>query len=314
MRGLGLFLGMKRRRGIALAVPANTAAPVASGTGHVGDALTTTDGTWTGTAPITYTYQWQKGGVNIGGATANTYVVQAGDVGSNIWCVVTATNTAGSVSANSNAIPAVATPIVYYLDAFTRTATLNGSNPAPNNTGANAWDDGYAYGYLTDGSKCKPPLGVYGYNCVSLPVNGSTGVPLDGTKDFTLECDVTDAGDSNDFLGIAVSSVSGRPGNLFDTPVATITAHGGAFYTWTYNGGPTNYVFTAPPAAAHVAIVFSAAGGTIDYQWNGVSYHQQTGVTAGVIAAAKHISLGTHGIGSGTAPVPTFDNFKLTVG
>ena len=94
-----------------LVVPANTVAPVASGTVTVGQTLSVTDGTWTGSPlPLTYTYQWQRdnlgGGVyaNIGGATANTYLLDVADVGCNVRAVVTGTNSAGATSANSNAL------------------------------------------------------------------------------------------------------------------------------------------------------------------------------------------------------------------
>lgn len=92
-------------------LPVNTAAPVVSGTATFGSTLTTTDGTWTGAPAPTFTYQWQRGTTNISGATSSTYVVQLGDVGSTIRCVVTATNPLGAVSANSNStgtVPAVA--------------------------------------------------------------------------------------------------------------------------------------------------------------------------------------------------------------
>lgn len=85
------------------AAPANTVAPVASGTGTVGQVLSVTDGTWTN-SPSSYAYQWRRGGVSIAGANSSTYTLVAGDSGTNVDCRVTATNSGGSVGANSNAI------------------------------------------------------------------------------------------------------------------------------------------------------------------------------------------------------------------
>ena len=89
-----------------VSLPVNTVAPVISGSTTLGSVLTTTDGTWTGTAPITFSYQWKRGGVSIGGATASTYTLVAADSSANIICEVTGTNAAGSVAANSNTITA----------------------------------------------------------------------------------------------------------------------------------------------------------------------------------------------------------------
>lgn len=88
--------------------PVNTVAPSVSGTAQVGQTLSSTTGTWTGTpASFTYAYQWQRSGSNISGANSSTYVVQSADVGSTLRCVVTATNSAGSTSANSNSTASV---------------------------------------------------------------------------------------------------------------------------------------------------------------------------------------------------------------
>jgi hypothetical protein len=89
--------------------PANTLAPVVSGTPSVGQALSCADGSWTGIETLTYADTWLRDGATIAGATAATYVVQAGDQGHTLACVVTATNKIASVSATSNtlAVPAV---------------------------------------------------------------------------------------------------------------------------------------------------------------------------------------------------------------
>ncbi|ASD50414.1 hypothetical protein FDI24_gp133 [Acidovorax phage ACP17] len=88
--------------------PKNTVRPTISGTATVGQTLTAANGTWTGTPAPTYTRQWKRAGVNISGATATTYVLQAADQGQVITVTVTATNSAGTASATSAGTAAVA--------------------------------------------------------------------------------------------------------------------------------------------------------------------------------------------------------------
>ena len=83
------------------AAPANTAVPVITGTTALGDTLTATAGTWTGTPAPTFAYQWTRNGTNIAGATATTYVITAADQGTNIAVKVTGTNSAGNATATS---------------------------------------------------------------------------------------------------------------------------------------------------------------------------------------------------------------------
>lgn len=99
-----------RRRGGAPtpAAPINTSLPVISGSPTVGSTLSASIGSWTGYPAPTYARQWRRGGVNIGGATGATYVVQAADYLANIDCVVTATNTQGSAGATAAAAAIVA--------------------------------------------------------------------------------------------------------------------------------------------------------------------------------------------------------------
>lgn len=81
--------------------------PILTGLMIVGQTLSVTTGLWLHTVGITYAYQWQRtdanGGnaVDIGGATSSTYVVALLDL--RVQCLVTATNSAGSASATSNA-------------------------------------------------------------------------------------------------------------------------------------------------------------------------------------------------------------------
>lgn len=84
--------------------PVNTVAPAVTGTGTVGQTLTTTNGTWTGSPTITFARQWRRNTTDIGGATGTTYVLQAGDSGQTVTCRVTATNPSGSTAATSNGV------------------------------------------------------------------------------------------------------------------------------------------------------------------------------------------------------------------
>jgi hypothetical protein len=84
--------------------PVNTVAPAITGIAEEGETVLCSTGTWTGTLPITYTYQWYRGIVAIPGETSDSYIIINADVFENIGCIVTATNIIGSTSANSNTI------------------------------------------------------------------------------------------------------------------------------------------------------------------------------------------------------------------
>src|SRR5207248_675430 len=88
--------------------PVNTSPPTISGIAVQGSTLTASPGTWSGTAPTTYAYQWRgcdSAGANcsdVAGATATTYLLGSADVGHTMRVVETATNSRGSVVASSN--------------------------------------------------------------------------------------------------------------------------------------------------------------------------------------------------------------------
>ena len=92
----------------ATSVPSNTSRPTISGTAQEGQTLTASHGTWSGTQPISFIYQWQRcdktGGncYDAGGTTTQkTYVVQSADVGNTLRVRVTATNKDGTARAQS---------------------------------------------------------------------------------------------------------------------------------------------------------------------------------------------------------------------
>jgi hypothetical protein len=94
--------------GPVLGAPLNLVTPVLSGTEAVGEELSVTDGTWQGQATITFAYQWRRNGSNISGATSSTYTLVTADYDAVIDCVVTATNSLDSASADSNDTGAIA--------------------------------------------------------------------------------------------------------------------------------------------------------------------------------------------------------------
>jgi hypothetical protein len=97
-----------------VAAPTSTALPTISGSSIVGQSLSASTGTWSG-SPTSYAYQWRRcdsagaSCANISGGTGTSYVLQSADGGSTLRVVVTATNTGGSASATSTQTSAVAT-------------------------------------------------------------------------------------------------------------------------------------------------------------------------------------------------------------
>jgi Carboxypeptidase regulatory-like domain/Divergent InlB B-repeat domain len=83
------------------ATPKNTAKPQLSGVGRVGEVLSCSQGTWTG-SPSLYEYFWFRNNAEIEGAEASTYTVAPADAGKTIRCGVVAENAAGGTFAESS--------------------------------------------------------------------------------------------------------------------------------------------------------------------------------------------------------------------
>jgi len=81
--------------------PAFTSAPTIAGTETVGEVLTATTGTVTGSPAPNKTWQWYRDGIAIAGATATTYTLVVGDATHAITVEETATNSAGVARAIS---------------------------------------------------------------------------------------------------------------------------------------------------------------------------------------------------------------------
>jgi len=158
--------------------PSNTAPPTISGKAQVGELLKADNGTWTGTAPITFTYQWRicdnNGGAchDIAGATGNEYTIKAADQGNAIRVEVTGKNADGTDSATSvptGLIAAAGTPA---------------PNPAPSGNGCPKLAAGANAVAVTDVSS---PARLQIDQIQSNP-----GTITLGTKTFTVRFHVSD--------------------------------------------------------------------------------------------------------------------------
>ncbi|MCI5049404.1 MAG: cadherin repeat domain-containing protein [Rickettsiales bacterium] len=139
---------------IAESVPSNTAIPVISGTAQVGETLSVTDGTWSSISTPTYSYQWQRAGSDISGATSSSYTLVSADYNNTITCEVTATNTAGAAMAESAATGTVAenVPINTALPVISGSPVVGQTLNVTTGTWDSISTPGYSYQWQADGS------------------------------------------------------------------------------------------------------------------------------------------------------------------
>lgn len=153
---------------VVIGTPLNTALPVVSGIDTTGSKLTTTNGTWLGSTPITYTYVWKRCDTNgnncsaISGATANNYTLTSSDSAHDVRSAVTATNTAGSSTATSAATSSVASgaPVNTVAPAVSGSTVVGQNLAVTNGTWTGITPINYTYQWL----RCD----ANGNNCASI--------------------------------------------------------------------------------------------------------------------------------------------------
>jgi len=137
--------------------PSNTTRPSVTGSPVVGKILTAHVGSWTGTAPISYEFQWARcsaTGTSCASideaAQSQQYVVTNDDLGHKLKVTVTATNSAGTTSRDSGAtatIRAAATnaPVATTRPAISGTPVEGNTLTASNGSWNGATPLTYAY-------------------------------------------------------------------------------------------------------------------------------------------------------------------------
>jgi hypothetical protein len=124
-------------RAAPTAPPTNTAEPTINGRAEQGRTLSATRGSWSGTQPFSYAYQWVRCGADggrpdggdcaiVSGATDRDYRLGSGDVGFRMRVRVTAANADGSRTAASNPTSTVVGPPVNAAPPWPRGSTVVG--------------------------------------------------------------------------------------------------------------------------------------------------------------------------------------------
>ena len=241
----------------AAVAPSNTALPAISGTAQQGQVLTAGSGSWSGTTPITFAFQWQRcdavGGTcgNIAGATGQTYTVAAADVGGSLRVVVTATNADGAASAASGPTAVVVTagsaPAVTVQPNPHGTAQVGQTLTVDNGTWTGATPITYTYRWqrcTAAGSGCANIVGA----SASAYVATAADVGLRLRAVVTATNGVGSTGVPSNLTGI-VASAAGAPNNTAKPTISATSSAAvgqivtGTIGTWT-GTQPITYAFT----------------------------------------------------------------------
>ena len=231
--------------------PANTSLPAISGTARDGQAFSASTGTWSGYPAPAYAYQWQSCNsvgekcANISGATGSTYTLGHSDVGTTLRVTVTATNSAGSVQATSNASAVV--------------AALAPSNTKPPSISGEA-REGQTLS-ATTGEWTGTPLLTYRYQWQDCDSLGESCLNITGATGSTYTLHASDVG----LTVRVVVTAENTAGSAQNASAATTVAE----------GAPVNVVLPEISGEDEEGLTLSASPGgwtgyptsTYTYQW-----------------------------------------------
>ena len=198
------------------AAPSNTTAPAVTGTAKIGQTLTVSNGTWSGT-PTSYDYQWQRCSsttscTDIVGETGHSYTVLNRDGGYRLRAVVEAVNADGTSTANSNMTDVVAAsgaPVASVRPSITGDAVVGSTLTAQ--TGTWTGDPTFTYQWR----QCDR----FGGSCFQIPgATGKTyGVRLDDVSG-TLRVAVTAKNTNGSTTRLSTPSDVVEPMPVVSTP------------------------------------------------------------------------------------------------
>lgn len=212
--GLGLGLIPTRSRPTVTSAPVSVVLPSISGILTEGQTLTADPGIWSGLPSGSFGYQWQRSGVNIGGATASTRVPTADDVAagaSALTVEVTATNDIGSTTAESAGVTIVAAlsisgspPDCTVGSPYSFTFTVTGGHAPRVSTLTGTLNPGLDYDELTH-TIAGTPLSSGTAAGLSIEVEDADGL-TDDTGAFDIVCTAGSIPDASLDFSVAANS------------------------------------------------------------------------------------------------------------
>jgi hypothetical protein len=149
---------------VTAVLPEDTGAPAISGTPTAGAVLGCSTGQWSGTKPLSYSYQWSRDGTPLVGVTSAVYTVIALDEGTTLTCTVTAANQAGSGKPATSA--GVQVPVPYVAACPKASGALAGTRLGLIHLGMTSAEARHAYAHSSSRGQafeqffCLTPIGV----------------------------------------------------------------------------------------------------------------------------------------------------------
>jgi len=264
--------------------PTIISAPVVSRNSVSSYVYSTTDGTWSGSATISYTYQWYYYNASvfpytftISGATSSSYTSSSSYVGYTIYCIVTATNSAGNSFSQSNLVTittAISKPTISTYPVVTRNSTSTYIYSTDNG----AWTGSptsykYQWYYYT-------VSGPYG---TTTTISGATSSSYTSSSTYVgsyIYCGViatNAAGDSIEATGnLVLITTAGSPPTIPTSLTATTTRYDGVNLEFSGSTGAVDYdIFWNTAASA-----YPSTGASADFL-NKTSPFLDTAITSG---------------------------------